>query len=112
MIAGRLILVMVAATTVTTVSTQPTACIPAGPAKAGWVSYTAQGGETPYSLAERFYGKMWMGYQIADANRLALTKEGYFPKGARLMIPPGLNGLPVDVTRWNDHPRVERERDR
>ena len=114
MIAGRFILVIVAATVVTTIPGQPTGCTaPVDRTKLNWVTYTAQAGDTPYALADRFYGKMWMGYQIADANKLALTREGVFPKGAKLRIPPDLDGRPVDVNRVSETPvrKHERERD-
>jgi nucleoid-associated protein YgaU len=112
MVAGRFILVMLAATTVTTVTTQPASCTPPVAGKAGWVTYTARPGDTPYTLAQRFYGKMWMGYQIADANKLALTREGVFPPGAKLMIPPGLDGRPVAIERGDGNPVRTHERER
>jgi len=102
--AGRFILVLLAAAAATTTTTQPTACMPPGTTNsqaADCVVYETRAGDTPYTLAERFYGRAWMGYQIAEANRWSLTREGFFPPGTKILIPPDLNGRPVDVNRVN-----------
>jgi len=100
MFAGALFIL--AATTVTV----PTQC-PQQAARnprvspTGEVVYTTQVADTPWRLAERFYGKGYLEYKIRQRNPLLLTKEGGYMPGVEIVIPPDDRGMPIDVTRFD-----------
>jgi len=103
---GRFLLILATATLAAATTTQPNACVSPvqnSADKANYVVYETGPADTPYALAERFYGRSYLGYQIAEANKDLLTGQGFFPKGAKILIPPGLNGRPVDVNRMKQH---------
>ncbi len=97
--AGRFILMLAAATVGGATITQPSTCAPAKDAsgKPTLVEYTTGPADTPYVLAERFYGRGWQAYRIAEVNKAQLTQGGYFKPGVKIVIPPGLDGRPVDL---------------
>jgi len=95
---GRWIAVLATAMVAATTTTQPTTC-QSQAIQAGCVLYTTGLADTPYSLGERFYGKGWMGDRIAKINPGKLTATGVFLPRVQIVIPPGLDGLPVDVGR-------------
>jgi len=78
-------------------------CLPqsrsGGGLPAGYVEYVARPGDTPWSVAERLYGRGYLEYRIREANAGALTPGGFYEAGTRLVIPPGLNGRPVEVDK-------------
>jgi phage tail protein X len=89
-----------------TMPTQPTACVnpmDRTASQPGYTIYLTGAADTPYTLAKRFYGHSYMAYAIVDANKTLLTKEGVFPKGTKIVIPPPYTGIPVDVNRYK-HP--------
>jgi hypothetical protein len=107
MVRGAMLLsvVFLAATAAT-----PTQCVrqpsQAYPVSAsGDVTYTTRVGDTPYRLAERFYGHGYMEYRIRQANPLAPMDKGAYPAGIQLVIPPHMTGRPVDITRFDERPR-------
>ncbi len=63
------------------------------------VTYIARPGDTPTSLSERAYGNRWHQYLITNANRGKLKGDGTFKPGAKLTIPPGIDGRPVDLVK-------------
>jgi hypothetical protein len=99
--AGRFILMLAAAT----VAAANTCLAPAEkqPGKPLCVEYTTGPADTPYTLAEWFYGRTWLAYQIAEVNKDKLTKQGFFKPGVKILIPPDLDGLPVDLSRTKKH---------
>ena len=103
--AGRVILMLAAATVVAATTTQPSTCAPAKDAsgKPTLVEYTTGPADTPYLLAEWFYGRGWLAYQIAEVNKAQLTQAGFFKPGVKIVIPPGLDGRPVDLSRTGKH---------
>jgi len=66
--------------------------------KKACTTYKTQPGDTPYSLAERFYGKGYMSYRIQEANKQYLTKEGFFKPNTLILIPPDDRGRSVDTS--------------
>jgi nucleoid-associated protein YgaU len=103
--AGRFILMLAAATVAAGTATQPSTCAPAQNAsgKPGLVEYTTGPADSPYALAGRFYGRTWLAYQIAEINKAQLTQEGFFKPGVKIVIPPDLDGRPVDFGRMKKH---------
>ena len=92
-----------------TVSTQPTQCVRTPDPKLklppGYVVYTTQmKSETPYEMAERFYGHGYMEYKIRKVNQKLLTREGVFPLKTAVLIPPDDDGRAVDLTRMLQRP--------
>lgn len=61
-------------------------------------NYKTLPGDTPYSLAERFYGKGYMAYRIQEVNKQYLTKEGFFKPNSLILIPPDDRGRSVDTS--------------
>jgi len=67
----------------------------------GEVVYTTGVADTPWALAERFYGKGYEEYKIRHRNPLFITKEGMYAPGVQIVIPPDDHGMPIDVTRYD-----------
>jgi nucleoid-associated protein YgaU len=88
------VLLMVAAT--------PTQC--QQPPPPGSVPYVTRAGDTPYRIAERIYGKGYLQDRIILANSKVLQADGTFPPGITIAIPPGLNGEPVDTSKFLKNP--------
>lgn len=70
--------------------------------KASCITYTTVIGDTPYSLAEKFYGKGWQSYKISEPNKQFLDAKGFFKPGSKILIPPLDNGRPVDAARLDE----------
>jgi hypothetical protein len=91
--------VLILAAMATTVSTQPTQCLPTMNSTAnlppGYSVYRTDRPVTPYELAERFYGHGWESYRIVEVNRLKLLPSGAFPPGIDIVLPPDLSGRAV-----------------
>jgi hypothetical protein len=90
-----------------TTSTQPAQCIRPAPtltAPAGSIIYRTGYCDTPFELAKRFYGRGFLEYKIRDANRLLLLPNGTFPHNIDIVIPPDLEGKPVDPTTVANRP--------
>jgi phage tail protein X len=87
--------------------TQPTQCTPPpgsnGKAPPGYVVYKTHPGDTPYSLAKKFYGHTYLEAEIRKANEKALTKEGFFTPGVDILIPPNPYGTPGDIIEHQIH---------
>ena len=101
MLAG--VVMLAAATTATT----PTQCLrlpePAAKLPPNYVIFRTDRIVSPYELAERFYGQGYLEYKIRNANKDLLTKQGLFPAGKDVLIPPrDDSGLPVDLNRATD----------
>jgi len=101
MLAG--VVMLAAATTATT----PTQCLrlpePAAKLPPNYVIFRTDRVVSPYELAERFYGEGYLEYKIRSANKGVLTKQGLFPAGKDVLIPPrDDSGLPVDLNRATD----------
>jgi hypothetical protein len=99
---SRFLAIVILAAAAGTASTTPGQCLQQpgqNPrvAATGDVVYKTQAGDTPYALAKRFYGHGYMEYKIRQRNPLALTQPGAYAPGIELVIPPGDNGVPVNV---------------
>ena len=70
----------------------------------GEVVYKTLPADTPYLLAERFYGHGYMEYKIRHRNPLFLTSQGCYMTGTEIVIPPDDRGVPIDVTRYQRKP--------
>ena len=97
------VLMLAAATTATT----PTQCLrlpePAAKLPPNYVIFRTDRVVSPYELAERFYGEGYLEYKIRIVNKDLLTKQGMFPAGKDVLIPPkDESGLPVDLNRATD----------
>lgn len=77
--------------TATVITTQPTQCTQKLPP--GSIVCKTTIPETPFALAEQFYGHGWMENRIVEANP-GLLRNGYFPANTYLVIPPDIYGNP------------------
>lgn len=68
-------------------------------APAGYLVYEVQPGDTPYTVAERAYGRPWLAGWIDKANGDYAKASNYFKPGTNVLVPPDLNGRPVDPRR-------------
>jgi len=66
--------------------------------KRACVHYKTQAGDTPYSLADRFYGKGYMSRLIEAPNKQYLTAAGVFKPNSMIIIPPDDRGRSVDIS--------------
>ena len=62
-------------------------------------TYVTRPGDTPYSLAKRFYGHGYLEYKIRIPNQALLTPKGVFISGSTILVPPDDNGDKVDVRK-------------
>jgi len=86
-------------------ATTPTQCQQPPPGSpAGSVVYKAHEGETPYSIAKRLYGEGYLESRIREANPMKLNLRGVYSEGTMIVVPPDLNGRPVDLSRFYKEP--------
>lgn len=65
------------------------------------VVYKTQPGDSPYTLAKKFYGHGYMEYKIREANKKVPLTKGFYKPGTKILVPPDDRGRPVDITRFN-----------
>ena len=67
--------------------------------KKACVYYKTVAGDSPYSLAKRFYGKAYMSRRLEEANKEHLQDNGFFKPDVVILVPPDDRGRSVDVSR-------------
>ena len=100
---GAMFLGAVVAAAVATTTTTPTQCPMQKTSQQAAVEaalvYTTVMGDNPWSLARRFYGDGKKCYLFYNPKVQPLTKEGFFPVGTKLVMPPDESGRMPETYR-------------